>query len=278
MLFSQRNKLKPVRSFTQREEMDDALRCGLWNALYLCIWENINSHHFKSSNLYILFQRYWHSYFHKPIDNIPDYFDGALENIREYFMKCTWYEVYDFIEFTAKYAPDEMTPGFKVFCNSVLSNELSAYRFVENQLTEITSELEIASVEDALKNTSPFEGVNIHLKTALALLSDRKQPDYRNSIKESICAVEALAQIITNDDKASLGSALKSLESRGGIHPALQKSLSALYGYTSDADGIRHAMLEDSELTYADAKFILVSCTAFTNYLIHKSSKKNLTR
>ncbi len=55
------------------------------------------------------------------------------------------------------------------------------------------------------------------------------------------------------------------------IHPALKASIKSLYGYTSDADGIRHAMLYESNLSYIDAKFILVACTNFINYLIDKT-------
>ena len=40
-----------------------------------------------------------------------------------------------------------------------------------------------------------------------------------------------------------------------------------LYGYTSDEGGIRHAMLDEPNLTSADARYFLLSCTSFVNYL-----------
>ena len=110
-----------------------------------------------------------------------------------------------------------------------------------------------------------------HLNQSLTLLSDRQNPDYRNSIKESISAVESICKIITQDDKATLGKALKIIEDKHGLHAALKGSLSQLYGYTSDADGIRHAMSGESNLSYIDAKFMLVACTNFINYLIEKA-------
>jgi hypothetical protein len=64
---------------------------------------------------------------------------------------------------------------------------------------------------------------------------------------------------------------LKIIEDKHGLHTVLKDSLSQLYGYTSDADGIRHAMLEESNSTYIDAKFMLVACTNFINYLIEKT-------
>ena len=49
--------------------------------------------------------------------------------------------------------------------------------------------------------------------------------------------------------------------------------MSAMYGYTSDADGIRHAMTEASDLTYSDAKYMLVTCTAFVNYVVGRAAE-----
>jgi hypothetical protein len=282
MLFSQRKGLKSVRSMVQKDDIDSALRSGLWDALHLHIWKNYQtsqidfSQRFMKSNLYLLFQRYWHGYFNQPLDTVPLYFDEAHKIVRDYFFKCPWNEVYDFVEFTAKSAPENLTDEFVSFCNYVLEKELSAYRLVDKRIVEITSEEEIESIEEAIANTDKIKGIQVHLRTALSLLADKKKPDYRNSIKESISAVEAICQIITGDAKATLGTALKIFEEKAVIYPALKKSLSSLYGYTSDADGIRHAMLDESKLTFNDAKFMLVSCTAFINYLIGKASEEGI--
>ena len=164
---------------------------------------------------------------------------------------------------------------FITFINNALERENSAYRIINNEIIEITSEQEIQSIEDALENTNQYSGIQQHLKQALKLMSDRQNPDYRNSIKESISAVESICKIVTNDEKATLGKALKVIEDKFGLHPALKGSLSQLYGYTSDSDGIRHAMLEESNLSYIDAKFMLVACTNFINYLIEKTKAQN---
>ena len=100
-----------------------------------------------------------------------------------------------------------------------------------------------------------------------------KNRDYDNSIKESISAVESKCQILTNSDKATLGKSLKSLAAN--IHPALKDAFEKLYGYTSDANGIRHANgLGEGNSTFAEAKYMLISCTAFINYL-RDENKKN---
>jgi hypothetical protein len=103
------------------------------------------------------------------------------------------------------------------------------------------------------------------LKQAVTLLSRKPTPDYRNSIKESISAVEAICAAVTGDPKATLGQALKIIDSQAPLHGALRSAFEKLYGYTSDADGIRHALLEDTTLEQEDAVFMLVACSAFVS-------------
>lgn len=75
-----------------------------------------------------------------------------------------------------------------------------------------------------------------------------------------------MCQILTKNSKATLGDALKSLKDK--IHPAMKGAFEKLYGYTSDANGIRHANgLGEGDSTFEEAKYMLISCSAFVNYL-----------
>ena len=158
-----------------------------------------------------------------------------------------------------------------------MEKNLSAYRFIGNNIGEITNEAEISAIEAALADSSPFAGINGHLRNALEKFIDRKNPDYRNSIKESISAVEGMARLITGDPKATLGKAIKRLKDNGLVlHRSLEGAWGKLYGYTSDAGGIRHAMLEESTIRSSDAKYMLVSCSAFVSYLLELSREAGL--
>jgi hypothetical protein len=145
-------------------------------------------------------------------------------------------------------------------------------------IIRITSEEEIAEIEEALRVSDSLGPVTEHLKTAITLLSDRESPDYRNSIKESISAVEAICKLIAGKPKAELGDCLKQIEreQKVELHQALKQGFEKFYGYTSNAQGIRHALLEQPNLDFEDAKFMLVSCSAFINYLKVKSSKAGI--
>src|SRR5690606_8722681 len=119
-------------------------------------------------------------------------------------------------------------------------------------LAPITGEEEISAIEKALAIHDKYKPVRLHVSQALRLLSDKARPDYRNSIKESISAVESICAIITDNSKATLGQALKLIGREHGLHEALKSSFNSLYGYTSDADGIRHALLEEDTLEQED--------------------------
>ena len=131
----------------------------------------------------------------------------------------------------------------------------------------------IAEIEEALDETEPFKPVAIQINDSIKFLSDRKAPNYRNSIKESISAVESLCRIITQKEKATLGQLLKLIEVKIGLHGALKSAFSQLYGYTSDEGGIRHGLLDEPNIDFEDAKFMLIACSAFINYVKVKLTK-----
>jgi len=118
--------------------------------------------------------------------------------------------------------------------------------------------------------------VKTHLESALRKLSDRDNPDYRNSIKESISSIESIAKVISNNEKDSLAAALDKIKGKIKLHSSLERGFKQLYSYTSDADGIRHGLMEESTCDFEDAKYMLVSSSAFVNYLIVKANKAGI--
>ncbi len=274
MRFSERKGYKEVSKILQINSMNVELRNSLWNYLYKRIFigdvfagriEGLSLSEFTSSEHYTDFVEFSEiicSSFLK----IP-YSDALIENpsiyFKEYFFNFEWFEVYDFIEFTVDHFKIETINSD---INQILEGELAGYRIVSGIITDVTELQEIKMLEVALTDED-FPNVKAHLQRALELLSDRKNPDYRNSIKESISAVESIAKEIAQKPKAELGEALKEIEKKGKLHGAMKNAFLNLYGYTSDANGIRHALMEEPNLTADDAKFFLLTCTSFINYL-----------
>lgn len=277
--FSQRMGITQPKTLIQVADMDNSLRNALWNGLVVYYWNQFKDEYYsyQRENIQGLWIKIWALYFEGRLDEKPESKEWLMKEIKRKYFGSDWYEVYEFIEFILNhYEPpygenDDVNSSFISYCNLVLERELSGYRILDQQFAPLTSEEELESVQNALKVTDTFAPVRQHLSRAVQHLSDKKAPDYRNSIKESISAVESLCSLITNEPKSTLGQALKKIEKEHELHPALKNAFSNLYGYTSDAKGIRHALLDVDQVKQEDAIYMLVSCSAFVNYLLKKS-------
>lgn len=186
-----------------------------------------------------------------------------IEKVIDYLLKCS--KKYD------KRYYWNVVNAFTERLNSDFERLHFAYRIVDNKIVEISSKAEIESIEKAL--TDSPSNIREHLNKALQHYAKRPEGDYRNSIKESISAVEAWCREKTGE--TTLGPALSKLEKKGiTLHPMLKQAFDKLYFYTNDKEtGIRHALMDETG-TYMpnaeEAMFMLVSCSAFINYLVKK--------
>lgn len=267
--FSQRYGHTPLEQAFQRESVDKALRTKLWNVLKVTIWNRYNHNDYQlreiSQQIDMMLRRLWFNFFNKDLDTLPEFYDygrGAYDQLKRHFLECEWFEVYNFIEEISLDSGGLLNDKTREFINQVLEEQNAAYRFVGKEIAEITDQQEIDAIEDGLEH--PEKPVRIHLEAALRMLSDKQAPDYRNSVKESISAVEAACRLVNGNASTTLGDALKKIRN---LHPALSKAFNQLYGYTSDASGVRHSLIDEPNITYADAKFMLVACSAFVSYL-----------
>jgi len=302
--FSQRIGITPVTKKLQVDSMDDDLRNSLWNEYHPILIEisatddpEYNPRGGKPTQ-YFSFILY-SVFFKKRLEDIsilgldgPDLmvtknftFEKVVDNIRTYFFECKWFEVYDLIEFTLeKFRGSHPTSYFSIKgtineFNEILKRENSAYRFINKKLAPITNSNEIEEIQKAIAISGSFtalEGCNIHLTEALNKLSDKQNPDYRNSIKESISAVESIAKVISGRKNDTLKPALDKINKKLKLHDKLVLGLKRLFDYTSDADGIRHGIEDSPNCDIEDARFMLVSCSAFVNYLIAKAEKADI--
>lgn len=280
MRFSEREGFQEVSTALQVDGMDAALRNSLWSVTHTLFFENHTQFRLSDHTaLSHLGTRLWFAHYKLPLDEMPGSVGGLSQYVRDWWMRpAEWWRVYDLVEFLVEeYQDEEVTSTARDLYNRALEQERSAFRFVGHSLTRLTSAEEVAAVERALQDTSHLAGVRHHLARAVQLLGSRTEPDFANSIKESISAVEGLAQRLSSKPKSSLGDGLDALERSGvALHPALACGFKALYGYSSDADGIRHAALDVPSVGVEDATYLLVSCSAFVGYLIAKAAEGKL--
>lgn len=277
--FSERHNYKKVDEVLQIGSMNNALKNVLWSCIYGEL-EYMKDHYISFSMTYLNdFVMCLYKYFWKlPIDEIPYYESDKIQQIKyKFFNEYNWFEIYDFIEFmTSYFGSKKMTSDQKTRfinnINSILERENSGYRLIKGCVTPIIDKSEIKSLNETFEK-SPLENIKIHFDKALCHLSDRINPDFRNSIKESISAVECICRDITGEK--TLDKALLKLENRGiKIPDVLKKGMEKMYYWTNGEDGIRHALMDDSENAgFDEAKYMLIACSAFVNYIISKKHK-----
>lgn len=290
--FSDRNAIKPENTEIQLKDFDKRTRVQLQNMmsrLYAWVYDDLN---YRNNDIqeYLMFVK--GTVYSEPVDFriyyndskviqminntiLNDEYDDVLTLIEAiiqywdvYLKKYRGHEYYNI--YNERYAKRSI---FQMV-NSYFEKEYIGYRFVNRIIVPISDKYELNAVEEAL--TNKYKPVEEHIAKANSFLADRNKPDYENSIKESISAVEAICEILTNTrgSEATLGNMLKKLERNGvEIHGGLKSAFNTLYGYTSDANGIRHAgNIGGPSSTFEEAKFMLVSCSAFINYLIAVSA------
>jgi len=162
MSFSERYGYKPVKETIQIETMDEPLRNGLWSLLKLHCWDHVHYSTGLHSGRYlsdsgneiirILCNLLWFDFFKEPLDQLSNDWDHVLGQLRTWFFRFQWNEVYDFIEFIGNnYKGYHFKDNFMQSCNHLLEKEMSAYRFVNGLITRITDEQEVAEIEQALE-------------------------------------------------------------------------------------------------------------------------------
>lgn len=283
--FSDRNGIKSENKEIQLYDFDKRTRIQQQNMIsqiYVLVYgEGVN---FRKECIqeFISFVR--GTIYSEYVDQRKIYYDDDLfELINETIICGTYDDILTLIEALVQYwdsylkdihfswyAKDENEPTLFEMVNTYFIKEYIGYRFVNNIIVPISDSHEINAINETL--SCNYQPVYEHISKANQLLADRKKPDYENSIKESITAVETISEIITGikGKEATLANLLKKLEEKNiKIHGGLKSAFDKLYGYTSDANGIRHAGdIGGPSSTFEEAKFMLVACCAFINYLI----------
>lgn len=268
MLFSERNGITPSKAIIYNS-ISRSCKNKVINFINMMFQNNLDAKQIKSLYICILYE------FGIKIDTdiigetAESLYLYIIDQFNELWEKASWNQCFDILEIMLQ--EEYYDIDFKCEINGIFEEEKMGYRIIDSQIVDITNKEEIEEVEEAID--SNFNIVNDHIQKSLELYSDRKNPDYKNSIKESITAVESMCCIICGE-KVELGKALGRLEKNGiYIHGAMKNGFQALYGYTSDESGIRHGGIEDKEVTEEDAKFMLITCSAFVNYLKVKFNK-----
>lgn len=116
---------------------------------------------------------------------------------------------------------------------------------------------------------------NIDINNSLSKLEDfiKAVKNNKNSFAHQFLKKLDLISTIDSDNKLHIIALVYVVNKILNINDTLLTGLEKIYGFTCGYDGIRHSIIGESKVEQEDAKFMLVICSAFINYIIGKNQK-----
>jgi len=247
--------------------------------------KNYTNFHFKRDK-YV--KRVW-GQFNKVVDiKIQMDYDKFLKSSESFFMKEKYSRVFDFLEIMFRIALEkndwnDISKTVKTFAARIerlLRDYAAPYSLETSQppywFFPIASKEQGEATQQAIETVRQgrMDAAATHLRQAVEHIN---MGQYADSVADSIHAVESVARTIDPNHGNSLGKALNSLEDEGHLkHKALKQAFMKLYGYTSDEQGIRHALLDQSsaDVGLDEAIFMFGACASFAAYLTSKHQQQ----
>ena len=281
LTFSQAEGIDPLPKPAVLGELSRQARVLLWDIIYRSL-STARRSSYEHIEDYITepWETILHDYhtflLHKPTDEFSIDFEGHANEIKPLFLKGDYNRVFDFLQCVLRHesAPPEFLPAV----SSVLRGCMCAYTVVEDgpTIVPIAMPEQSESMQEAFQvlKSGPFGGARSHLCKSAECIN---KGDLAGSIRESIHAVESVAKHLNANAGKTLKPALDALSKKVALHGAFRKGIESFYGYTSDEDGIRHALLEEqANVDTDDAVFMFGACPSFAAYLVNKARTAGL--
>ncbi len=270
--FSQRHGLREIPGPPQLQGISPQARNYLWGAL----WKHLQRT--AIGDYLVLIGRPWRSVLaavhqgklERPLDQFDRRLDHWKEICKPILLQGPYGECFDLIETLLRHPQCPL--DFVAEIEDIFQHQL-AYRIDTTSVPTIVpaaTEQEGDALIGALQTleTAGLAGAARHLRQAGERIRDR---DWAGSVRASIDAVESVATQVAPSNANTLGHVLAVMERKHDLHPALKRGFGAIYGYTSDEPGVRHALLDDeSKVTQDEAIFMIGACASFSSYLWRK--------
>lgn len=184
-----------------------------------------------------------------------------------YFKNCPWNHLFDFAEYVLTLDTDRADALVEKY-NRIFRMHGCKYRLVSGKAIPVVNDLEIQAISKAM-NTG-VDATDTAYIEAIALLSERTNPDYNAVIAKTSNALESMVLSIAEENAISeetLSKAINKLENTGvAIEERMKNLIKTTYKYACNA-GIRHGGTTPVVATEADAILVLVISAAAINYL-----------
>jgi hypothetical protein len=279
LTFEQAEGVEPLPEQLKLKELSQQLRSALWRVVYGSLvaareTPGIGGGPYVSIPWSTILRDMHTFRYHRMEDEFNNKFKVVVDETKAVFAEGDYLAVLGWLQwvFRRQACPSQ----FPQQIDAALRFGHAAYRLVDRTtIVPVGSDAELATLKRAFADvgTTEFQGARAHLRNAAEELTGGR---YADSVRESIHAVESVVRVL--EPSGDFSKALAKLESKVKIHGALKRGFSSIYGFTSDQEGIRHALLEAGApaVDETDALFMIGACAAFVSYLINKSRNAGL--
>lgn len=191
--------------------------------------------------------------------------------------QCPWYMFYDALEEVANAIKlqlgEEYFAKFLERINSLLGKEGIAWQYDIRGKFERTLHPSIKKLIEQAQfviSDPRFQGPDLQLQKAISHLNKRPEPDEENCIKDSVGALEGVANFIAGTTGAQLNQLIDIEPFRSRLPATIRESIKKVYAYRGNAPGASHALLGEPVVDLSDAKWVLAISTATILYLVEK--------
>ena len=307
--FSQAQAYEELPGILQLEELPENARTRIWNVFYSAIEQHKEPVVYLGDTLGFIIggpwevvlrdKHYYHDnrsldkwknqiqtplqqmrYTHRgeePLDELNSGFKHIAGELKRSLETLPFNKVFDMIQYILQHpkCPSEVITSIKQeFADSRLAYTIDTETppIIIPAATEEEGNAIVCSLHTLRQGG--LDASVTHLRAASQCINQR---DWAGSVRESIHAVESVARQISPKGTQSLRTALACMERQGSLHPCLKEAFTKLYEYTSDEQGIRHALLDrdDADVGMDEAVFMLGACASFASYLSSKQAALN---
>ena len=272
LTFSQAQGYEELPGPLKLEELPSEARVRIWNVFYDSISASRTSLGELVDPWREILLAIHASHHNLPLDEWNNSFRGNRRELRHWLETLRFNKVFDLIQFVLR--QPQCPRLFIDLMKGAFASSNLAYTIDETPPPTIipaVTDAEGKAIIESLQTLrrAGLDGSASHLREASECIN---RNDWAGCIRESVHAVESVARQLDPKASGTLGPALASLEKREGLHPALSGAFSKLYGYTSNEQGIRHALLDQpgTNVGMDEAVFMLGACASFASYLWRK--------
>ena len=267
LTFSQAQGFGPIPPQSSIGTVSQATTAALWKVVYEALENAGNgSFLFRKTAIFSILRGWWVEIYQGMIDEAPESYFEWQNRLRVVF-DAGFPHSYDLAQYILDY---EGWSSLDEEIASALDATRAAYRVVSGKIVPFGSAEELTQLRAAIATAEAAgaKGSRAHL---LQAGSELTRGAWTQAVQECIAAVEGAARFVTGEHTMTLGAILARMRKDGKFnHPALADALSKLYGYTSDAQGIRHSLVlsDNSAVTEREAFLMFGLCASFVTYLL----------